>query len=76
MPRRDGADNEGGAGPRDQVWNRMDATQGVIIIQEVGGDGFGGRIGRIVGGGVVIIISKRVGTDFIEIHWRDLSGSS
>ena len=48
MTGSDGADDEGGVGPGDQVGGRFGAgSHWVEVIQEVGGDGFGGRVGCV-----------------------------
>ncbi len=57
-PKRDGADDEGGAGPGDQGGARFGAAERIVVIQEVGGDCFGGFGGCAV---VVVQDAFRVG---------------
>jgi hypothetical protein len=47
-PKRDGADDEGGAGPGDQGGAGFGAAKRIVVIQEVGGDCFGGCGGCVV----------------------------
>ncbi len=72
VPGRDGADDEGGAGPGDQVGARSGAAQRVLVIKEVGDDSFGRCIG--CGDRVVVVVVHLDGfrVDLVEDHWRSV----
>ena len=71
VPGRDGADDEGGAGPRDQVGARSGVAQRVVVIQEVGGHGFGGGIDCVVRAVVVVVVPlDGFRVNLVEDHWR------
>ena len=60
----EGADDEGGVGPGDWVFGRFGAER-VVVVWEVGGDGFGG--GGCCGGDVVVVVDG-VRVDLVEDH--------
>lgn len=66
VPRRDGADDEGGAGPGDQGEARFGAAERVVVVQEVGDDGFGGCGGCVDGG--VVAVRDGFWVDLVEDH--------
>jgi len=66
VPGRDAADDEGGAGPGDQEGARFGAAERILVIQEGGGDTFGGCGGCVSGGVVVVQDGFRV--DLVEDH--------
>jgi len=66
VPGRDGADDKGGAGPRDRGVAGCDAVERVVVIREVSGDGFGGCGGHADGG--VVGLWDGFGVDFVEGH--------
>ncbi len=66
VPGRDAADDEGGAGPGDQGGARFGAAERILVIQEGGGDTFGGCGGCVNGGVVVVQDGFRV--DLVEDH--------
>ena len=69
MPAKDGADDKGRAGPRNQEGAGFGASERVMIIREVGGGfGFGG-CGVRVGCGAVVRDGFRV--DLVENHDGD-----
>lgn len=73
VPGRDGADDEAGAGPGDQVGARSSgAAQRVVVVQEVGGHGFGGCTGCADGGVVVVVLLGGFRVDLVEEHWRSV----
>ncbi len=72
VPGRDAADDEGRAGPGDQVGARFGAAQRDLVIQEVGGDSFGGCIScgdRVV---VVVVHFDGFRVDLVEDHWQSV----
>ncbi len=66
VPRRDGADDEGRAGPGNQGGARFRAVERVVVVQDVGEDGFGGCSSCVDGG--VVAVRNRVRVDLIEDH--------
>ena len=66
VPRRGGADDKGGAGPGDRGGAGFGAAERVMVVQEVGGDGFGGCGGCVDGG--VVGVRDRFGVDLVEDH--------
>ena len=73
VPARDGADDEGGARPRDQEGARSGAAKWLVVVLEVSGDGFWGCGGCTDGGVVVVQDGFRV--DLVDNHDGGLSGS-
>ena len=72
VPGFDAADDEGGAGPGDQVGARFGAAQRVVIIQKIGGDGFGGCIGCVDRGAFVVVHLDGFRVDLVEDHWQSV----
>jgi hypothetical protein len=66
LPGQDGADDEGRAGPGDRGGAGFGATERVVIVLEVGGDGLG-RCGGCVDGGV-IGVRDGIRVDLVEDH--------
>lgn len=71
VPGRDGADDEGGVGPRDQVGFSLDTRERILIIQKIGGDGFRRGISSVAG--ELIVVLDGVRDDLVEEHWRSVS---
>ena len=66
MPGQDRADDKGGPGPGDQGGARFGAPERVVVIQEVGSDGFGGCGGCVDGG--VVAVRDGFGVALVEDH--------
>ena len=66
VPGRDGADDEGGAGPGDRGGAGFGAAEQVKVVQEVGGDGFRGCGGCVDCG--VVGVRDGFGVDLVEGH--------
>ena len=66
MPGQDGADDKGGAGPRNQGGAEFGASEQTVIIREVGGSFAFEGCGSCVGCGVFVLDGFRV--DLVENH--------
>lgn len=66
VPRRDGADDEGRAGPGNQGGARFRAAERVVVVQEVAEDGFGGCSDYVDSG--VVAVRNGVRVDLIGDH--------
>jgi hypothetical protein len=66
VPGLDGADDKGGAGPGDRGGAEFGAAERVVVVQEVGDDGFGGCSGCVDGG--VVGVRDGFGVDLVEDH--------